>query len=125
MSAEDEGFTDLHPPLDRSVSANVDRQSASVIQIDSTKLLPWVAFSWLLSGGALIGLVLMALLMPEIINARVSAVVADERARTAHEMAEIRAIVGTTKTDAKLASTNTEKMWAQLDARGLLTKENH
>lgn len=43
MSAEDEGFTDLHPPLDRSVAANVDRQSASVIQIDAGKHVTAVA----------------------------------------------------------------------------------
>lgn len=43
MSAEDEGFTDMNPPLDQAVLSRVDRQSASVIQIDTGKYMNVVA----------------------------------------------------------------------------------
>lgn len=49
------------------------------------KALPWVAFSWFLAGAALIGVLLLALLMPQIMDAKIKAGVAasEERARTA------------------------------------------
>jgi hypothetical protein len=43
MSDEDEGFSDMHPPPDTGIVNHVDRQSASVIQIDNGKALNVVA----------------------------------------------------------------------------------
>lgn len=50
MSADDEGFTDMNPPPERWISPRVDRQSASVIQIESTKILPMLVVLALMSG---------------------------------------------------------------------------
>lgn len=55
MSAEDEGFSDVYqPPLDR-VAAQVDRQSASVIQIDAGKHVTAVAICAAFCGVAVVG----------------------------------------------------------------------
>jgi hypothetical protein len=55
------------------------------------KALPYVAFSWFLAGGALIGVFLLAMLMPHIIDAKVKAgsAAAEERARTAEVNARV------------------------------------
>jgi hypothetical protein len=43
MSADDEGFTDMHPPPETGIRALADRQSAQVIQIDNGKAINVVA----------------------------------------------------------------------------------
>jgi hypothetical protein len=46
MSADDEGFSDMNPPLDgerAAVNARADNRSAQVIQIDSSKHVAAVA----------------------------------------------------------------------------------
>lgn len=43
MSADDEGFTDMHPPPETGIRALADRQSAQVIQIDNGKAVNMVA----------------------------------------------------------------------------------
>jgi hypothetical protein len=44
MSADDEGFSDMNPPLDgERITSHVDHQSASVITIDNGKALNVVA----------------------------------------------------------------------------------
>ena len=100
------------PPI--AVTARERSFQTTNVDQSVNKALPWIAFSWFLSGGAVLGLLILSILIPAVIDARVS-----------KETAEIRAAVAVAKTDAKLASTNPEKMWAQLDARGVLSKENH
>ena|SRR5687768_2574970 len=64
MSADDAGFSDVNYPRDSSwLSPHVDRQSASVIQIESGKLVHaalFIAFAALTLGGIGLGLSISA-----------------------------------------------------------------
>lgn len=55
MSADDEGFTDMNPPMDRGFTSHVDKQSASVIQIDAGKHVTAVAICAAFCGIAVVG----------------------------------------------------------------------
>ncbi len=46
----------------------------------TNKALPWIAFSWFLSGGAIIGLIIWSIVAPSLIDSRVEARVAKAEA---------------------------------------------
>jgi len=89
-TAEEDDRNEYGMPVTANVPANRGNFHQSVDQ-SVNKALPWVVFSWFLSGGSIIGPVLMALLLPQIIDAKVKAGVAasEERARTAEVNARI------------------------------------
>lgn len=93
--------------------------------VELNKALPWVAFSWFLSGGAIVGLILMALLMPEIIDSRVAAGIADARAGMSKEVAAASEQANSARTFGRLANEKADRVLAQLEARGLVKQENH
>jgi ABC-type phosphate/phosphonate transport system substrate-binding protein len=85
---------DLRNEYGMPVSAHVPDNRGNFHQaVDNSqnKALPWIAFSWFLSGAALIGVMLMAVLMPQMMDAKVKAGVAasEERARTSDVNARI------------------------------------
>lgn len=71
------------PPI--SVMARERSYQTTNVDQSVNKALPWVAFSWFLAGAALIGVLLLAVLMPQMMDAKIKAGVAasEERARTA------------------------------------------
>jgi hypothetical protein len=54
------------------------------IDASSNKALPWIVFSWFLSGGAIIGLLIWSILAPSLIDSRV-----EGRVAKAEAMAEL------------------------------------
>lgn len=105
---------------------DTDNRSASVIQIETGRLLPWIAFSWLLSGGAVIGVILMALMMPHIIDAKVSSGVSDAKASIATQTAEANATAQTARTHARVALDKVEDVRAKLAEKGInITLDGH
>jgi len=95
--------------------------SAQETHIDHSvnKALPWIAFSWFLSGGAIIGLILMALLMPKIIDSEVAAGTAQARADMAQQAAEARAIANTGREHARVALDKVEDFRTKLAEKGI------
>lgn len=55
------------------------------IDASKNKALPWIAFSWFLSGGAVLGLIIGSIVAPSLIDSRVEARVA--RAEALSELA--------------------------------------
>lgn len=99
--------------------------SNQTTKIEINKALPWIAFSWFLSGGAIIGLILMALLMPEIIESRVAAGVASAKADISKDVAAAAEQANSARTFGRLANEKSDRVLAQLEARGLVKQENH
>jgi hypothetical protein len=101
--------------------------AAQTTHVDQSvnKALPWVAFSWFLSGGAVIGLILMALMVPRQIDSRVAQGVSDSKASTAQELAAAKADMDQANMNAQLAKDRIDKAAAALEARGLIKLENH
>jgi len=109
-------------------------------QVEINKALPWVAFSWFLSGGAIIGLFLMALLMPKLIDAGVAKAVSEARANASIELNDAKAqfgiqlaqvksdataIANTGREHARIALDKVEQTQVQLGAKGLIKPETH
>lgn len=89
------------------------------------KALPWVAFSWFLSGGAIIGLFLLALLVPHIIQSMVQKGIAEFQASIAQQIADISATANTGRQDARIALDKVEQTQTQLGAKGLIQPSTH
>lgn len=87
--------------------------------------LPWVSFSWFLSGGAIVGLILMALLMPQIIRSEVAKGVAEAKAEMAQQAADAKAEAKSGTQHARIALDKVELMQVQLGQKGLLKTEAH
>lgn len=53
--------------------------------------MPWIAFSWFLAGGAIIGLAVQVVMSPQITDSKIAAGIApaEERARTADVNARV------------------------------------
>lgn len=83
------------------------------------KALPWVAFSWFLSGGAVIGLIMMALLMPQIIEAQVAKGVAQAKAEMAQQAATANAAANESRVHARIALDKVEDFRAKLAEKGI------
>lgn len=111
------------PPI--SVTAHEKANQHTEIDNSVNKALPWVAFSWFLSGGAIIGLVLMALLMPEIIDSRVAAGIAEARAGMEERLAETKQIANAGREHGRIALSEVERANAELAAKGLIRKAEH
>lgn len=82
------GYHSVNSPTTRP-SATVNAGSApSQTKIDQqtkidnsvNKALPWIAFSWFLSGGAVIGLIIWSIVAPSLIDSRIEARVAKAEA---------------------------------------------
>lgn len=112
-----EGF----PIVEANVPANRGNFHQEVDQ-SSNKALPWVAFSWFLSGGAIIGLLVMALLMPQIIEAQVAKGVAQAKAEMAQQAAEAKAIAATGREHARVALDKVEDVRTKLAEQGIKIK---
>lgn len=93
----------------------VARKFSNTYQDNSVnKALPWVAISWFLSGGAVLGLVLMALMVPQLIDSRVNAAIA-----------EVNATANTARQDARIALDKVEQTQVQLGAKGIVFPSTH
>ena len=73
-----------NPPIASGRDTN-HASGASVVMVDSSRLLPLVMLSCFLSGGAVLGVLLLALLLPPLIDSRAEARVA--RAEALAELA--------------------------------------
>lgn len=113
------------PLMRQWANLKTDNQSASVFQVDLGKSVPWIAFSWFLSGGAIIGLILMALLMPQIIRSEVGKGVAEAKADMAQQIADVKASVNTARQDSRIALDKIEQTQVQLGAKGLVQPSTH
>ena len=111
------------PPVE--VTAHERSNQTTNVDQSVNKALPWVAFSWLLSGGAIIGLFLMALLMPEVIDSRIAAGIADARASMEERLAETKQIANTGREHGRIALAEVERANAELAAKGLIRKADH
>ena len=111
------------PPIE--VTAQERANQTTNVDQSVNKALPWVAFSWFLSGGAIIGLILLALLLPQYVDSRVAQGVSDSKAAAAQDIANAKADMHLAETNALLAKDRTDKMAAALEARGLIKLENH
>ena len=100
------------------------------------KALPWVAFSWLLSGGAIIGLILMSLMIPAYVDSKMAQAVsesratmavqvADARIAMAQQVADAKASANTAREHARIALDKVEQTQTQLGAKGLIKPETH
>lgn len=107
-----------------NIHAHERAYQTTTVDQSVNKALPYVSFSWLLSGGALIGLLLMALLMPKIIESEVKAGVADARASMQQQVEQAKADADAGRTDGRLALDRVEKAVAKLEAKGLI-EESH
>jgi hypothetical protein len=113
MNAEADERNDWgFPPIE--VTAHERSNQTTNVDQSVNKALPWVAFSWFLSGGAIVGLILVALLVPQLIDSRVSA-----------QLSKAQADMHLAETNALLAKDRTDKIAAALEARGLIKLENH
>jgi len=50
------------------------------IDASSNKSLPWIVFSWFLSGGSIIGLILLAIILPSYVDSKIEGRVAKAEA---------------------------------------------
>jgi len=82
---------------------------ASVLMVDSTRLLPLVMLACFLSGGALVGVLLSAWLLPPRMQA-------EARAELAQGVADARAEARQAGTDAAIAKNRVQKLEARLNA---------
>ncbi len=90
--------------------ANTNRVSgASVLMVDSTRLLPLVMLACFLSGGALFGTIIVAWQLP----ARMQA---EARAELAQGVADARAEARQAGTDAAIAKNTVQKLEARFNA---------
>lgn len=90
--------------------------------------LPWVAFSWFLSGGAVVGLIIMAIMQPRMLESAVNEAVALARADTVQQIASLNAVISdlkvtaqSAKQDSKIAITETNKALAELKQKKLIS----
>jgi hypothetical protein len=128
------------PPVADLKGANNRGNIHQAVDNSVNKALPWVAFSWFLSGGSIIGLIIMALLMPRIIESEVAKGVAQSQASSSKEVASARAdlsiLMATVKADttaiantgrehARVALDKIEQTQTQLGAKGLIKVETH
>lgn len=111
------------------ILVNAHPMAAQHTEIDNSNrkndALPWIAMSWLLSGIAIGGIFLMAMMLPRFIESRVQQGVADAKAASAQELADAKAEMHLSATNALLAKDRADKMAAALEARGLIKLENH
>lgn len=111
------------PPVE--VTAKERAYQTTHVDQSVNKALPYVAFSWLLSGGALLGLILMALLIPQLIDSKVAAGVADAKTAMAQQAADAKATAQTAKEHARVALDKIEQTQVQLGANGLIKPSTH
>lgn len=83
------------------------------------KALPYISFSWFLSGGALIGLIFMAVLMPQIIEAQVAKGVAQAKAEMAQQVEEAKAAANSGRIDGRVALDKVDSMREKLAEKGI------
>jgi hypothetical protein len=118
MNAEADERNEFGLPVARIIGGERSPLTGNIDQ-SVNKALPWVAFSWFLSGGAIIGLILMALLMPKIIDSEVAAGTAQARADMAQQAAEARAIANTGREHARVALDKVEDFRTKLAEKGI------
>lgn len=99
-----------NPPIASGRDTNQNRVSgASVLMVDSTRLLPLVMLSCFLSGGALFAVIMVAWLLPGSIQA-------NTRADLAKDVAMAQAEARLAGTDAAIAKNTAQKLEARLNA---------
>jgi hypothetical protein len=98
-----------NPPMAAGRDNN-NASGASVLMVDSTRLLPLVMLACFLSGGALIGTIMVAWLLPP-------RIVAEVRAHNLQEVADARAEARAAGTDAAIWKNRVVKLEARLDER--------
>lgn len=107
------------------VTAHERANQTTNVDQSVNKALPWVAFSWFLSGGALVGLIMMAILMPNLIESAVGKGVAQAKADMAQEIADTRATANAGREHARIALAEVQEANAQLKAKGLISAASH
>jgi hypothetical protein len=92
-------------------------------QVDQSRgkndALPWVCFSWLLSGLALGCVIVMAILMPRIIDSKVSEGVAHAKAEMAQQAADAKAIANVGREHGRIALDKVEDFRTALAEKGI------
>lgn len=91
-----------NPPIASGRDTN-HASGASVVMVDSARLLPLVMLSCFLSGGALFAVIMVAWLLPGTIQANI-------RADLAKDVAMAQADVGVAKYEASLAKTIAQRL---------------
>lgn len=135
------GFPSAH------VTAHERSNQTTHVDQSVNKALPWVAFSWFLSGGALVGLIVIAILVPSLIDSGVAKGVAEGRAAAtqevaaaktdmfkqlaearsemAQQLADTRATANAGREHARIALAEVQEANAQLKAKGLISAASH
>lgn len=113
------------PPI--SVTAHEKANQHTEIDNSNRKndALPWVAISWLLSGIAVGGMLINAITTPQMVDAKVSAGVAEAKSAMAQQAADAKATAQTAKEHARVALDKVEQTQVQLGANGLVQPSTH
>lgn len=113
------------------VTANVpDNRGNFHQQVDQSRgkndALPWVSFSWLLSGLALGMIVIILAVAPAYIEAQVAKAVAQAKAEMAQDVADAKASADTGRQHARVALDKVEDFRAKLAEKGFnVTLDGH
>lgn len=123
-TAEDDERNEYGLPAIEVTAHERANQTTNVDQ-SVNKALPYVAWSWLLSGLAIGGVLLLAVLMPLLIDSKVAAGVAQAREGMAQQAADAKATAQTAKEHARVALDKVEQTQVQLGAKGLVQPSTH
>lgn len=92
-------------------------------QVDNSRgkndALPWISFSWLLSGLSLGCVIIMALLMPRIIDSKVSEGIAQARESMAQQAATANAVANEARVHSRVALDKVEDVRTALAEKGI------
>lgn len=92
-------------------------------QVDQSRgkndALPWVSFSWLLSGLSLGCVIIMALLIPRIIDSKVSEGIAQARESMAQQAANANAVANEARVHSRVALDKVEDVRTALAEKGI------
>ena len=112
----DDGFpiVEAHVPANRgNFHQEVDQSRGK------NDALPWVSFSWLLSGLALGAVIVMAILMPRIIDAKVAEGIAQARESMAQQAANANAVANEARVHSRVALDKVEDVRTALAEKGI------
>lgn len=123
-SADDDDRNEYGYP---SAHVHAHERANQTTHVDQSvnKALPWVAFSWFLSGGAIIGLIVFAILVPALIESGVAKGVAEAKAGIAQQVADANATANAGREHARIALAEVQEANAQLKAKGLISAASH
>lgn len=111
--------------VDHSQLAHPGGSNAKVVHMESSKLVPWLMLSCIVSALAL-GLVIANMVFaPQIIDAKLDARMAQLRAETAQQTEQAKATALAGNQHARIALDKVELIQIQLGQNGLIKTESH